>query len=122
MFQPPLLNLQSVLHFRWTLDHIISYCLIFPYLNPLPLSYADYIGLPHYLLLSLIPSIVNHPWCYLVALLLSLYQCPLPYPVRYIGSQSSGTVGLGLCPHRLVTLFARVLWRYINCTTILLGP
>ena len=39
----------------WTVPS--SFCLIFPYLDPLPLSYADYIGLPRSFLL-----ILYHPY------------------------------------------------------------
>ena len=48
--------------------------------------------------LSLITPISDWPLYYLVALCLSPYQCLSSYHVQYIGSQSSGTVGLGLCP------------------------
>ena len=71
-----------------------------------PLSLADYIELPLPFLLSFIPSIVDHPWYYLVADSLLLYQCHGSYLVQYITSQSGGTVGLGLCPLRLFTLLA----------------
>ena len=75
----------------------------------------------HSVLLIMLPSCCSVPpnsWhC------LSPYQWLFPYlPVRYIGSQSSGTVGLGLHPLCLVTLLARVSQQYIRCTTSLLGP
>ena len=72
--------------------------------------------------LSLITPISDQPLYYLVVLCLSPYQCLPSYHVRYIGSQSGGTVGFGLCPLHLVTLFAQVLQQYIRCTIILLGP
>ena len=72
-----------------------------------PLSYADYIGLPRSFLLSPITPISDRPLSYPVALCLSPYQWLFPYlPVQYIGSQSGGTVGLGLRPLCLVTLLA----------------
>ena len=90
----------------WT--YTISFCPISLYLDPLfPLSLADYIGLLLPFLLSLITSIVNCPLSYLVADPLSPYPCGCSYLVRYITSQSRGTVGLGLCPLRLSTLLAR---------------
>ena len=54
--------------------------------------------------LSLIPTIVDRPLHYQVARLLSFYQWLLSYHVRYIDPQSGGTVGLGLCPLRSLTL------------------
>ena len=65
---------------------------------PFPLSLADYIGLPRPYLLSLITPIVDPPLHYLVALCLSPYPHLPSYHVWYIGPQSGGTVGLGLCP------------------------
>ena len=59
---------------------------------PFALSSADYIGLLHSYLLSLITPIVDQPLCYLVADPLSSYQWQCSYPVRYIGPQSSVTV------------------------------
>ena len=57
--------------------------------------------------LSLITPIVDRPLSYPVASCLSLYQWLFPYlPVRYLDSQSGGTVGFGLCPLCLVTLLA----------------
>ena len=65
--------------------------------------------------LSVITSIVDCPLRYLVALCLSAYQWLFLYlSVRYIDSQSGGTVGFGLCPLRLVTLLARVPQQYIR--------
>ena len=59
------------------------------------------------LLLSLITLISNPPLYYLVADSLSSYQWLFLYHVRYIASQSGGTVGFGLCPLCLFTLLAR---------------
>ena len=81
---------------------------IFPYRDPIPLSYADYIGLPRSLSLIPYPHIFDRPLSYPVALRLSSYRSSGCYHVRYIDPQSGGTVSLGLCPLRLVTLFARV--------------
>ena len=72
-----------------------------------PLSHADYIGLPLSFLLSLITSIVDCPLHYLVADSLLLYPYCGSYHVRCIASQSSGTVGQGLCPLHLLTLLAQ---------------
>ena len=99
-----------VLRFHRTMDRITSYLLIFHYLDP-PSPYHTQIhrtaSFPFSL--SLIPRIFDRPWYYLVARCLSLYQWLFPYlPVRYIDSQSGGTVGFGLCLLRLVTLLARV--------------
>ena len=87
----------------------LSFSPVFPYRDPYPLSYTDYIGLPRSFFLSTITPIFDRPLCYLVALCLSLYQWLFSYHVRCIGSQSGGTVGFGLCPLCLVALFARVL-------------
>ena len=62
-----------------------------------------------------ITPISDPPLSYPVALCLSAYQWLFSYlPVRYNDSQSGGTVGLGLCPLRLVTLLARVPQQYIR--------
>ena len=79
-----------------------------------PLSYADTSDcLLSYPYLPITPSPIV-PDTYLVAPRLSLYQWLYAYLVRYIDSQSGGTVGLGLCPLHLVTLLARVLQQYIR--------
>ena len=109
-------NVPLVLRFHRTSDHHISFCLIFPYLDP-PSPYHTQIhrtaAFPFSL--SLITTIVDRPLSYPVAPCLSLYRWLFPYlPVRYIDSQSGGTVGLGLCPLRLVTLLARVFQQYIR--------
>ena len=69
-----------------------------------PLSYADtsdcLVPIPY---LPITP-IFDRPLRYLVALCLSPYQSSGCYHVRYIGPQSGGTVGLGLCPLRSLTL------------------
>ena len=98
------------------MDRIISFCLISSYLDPLPLSQADYIGLPRSPFTYLPITPISDPLLsYPVALCLSAYQWLFPYlPVRYIDSQSGGTVGLGLCPPRRVTLLARVPQQYIR--------
>ena len=105
-----------MLRFRRTMDRITSYLLIFHYLD-LPSPYHTQIhrtAFVHFSL-SLITPIVDRPLSYLVADPLSPYPCGCPYlPVRYIDSQSGGTVGLGLCPLRLVTLLARVSQQYIR--------
>ena len=80
---------------HWT---ILSFCLIFPYLDLLPLSLADHIGLPRSFLLSLITLIFNCPWHYPVAVSLLLYQWLCLYLVQYIDPQSSVTVDLDYAP------------------------
>ena len=80
-----------------------------------PLSYADTSDCLFPISYPLSPRIFDRPWYYLVARCLSLYQWLFSYlPVRYNDSQSGGTVGLGLCPLRLVTLLARVPQQYIR--------
>ena len=115
------LIMSTLLCFHWTPDLSFFY-LIFPYLNPFLLSPADYIGLPRSYPLSLITPIINHPLYYLVAVCLLPYQCHVCYLVWYVDPQSSGTVGLGLCPLCSLTLLAQSrLAVYINCTSIPLG-
>ena len=93
----------------WTASLLIF--LIFLYLDP-PSPYHMQIHRTAFFPFSLshITPIVDRPLSYPVVACLSLYQWLFPYrSVRYIDSQSGGTVGLGLCPLRLVTLLARVL-------------
>ena len=82
----------------------LSFLSYLPYHDPIPLSYADYIGLPRLCFLSLITPIVDHLLYYLVAVCLSPYWHLACYLVRYLNPQSSGTVSLGLCPLCLLTL------------------
>ena len=82
----------------------LSFLSYLPYCDPIPLSYADYIGLPRLCFLSLITPIVNHLLYYLVAVCLLPYQCLACYLVQYLNRQSGGTVSLGLCPLCLLTL------------------
>ena len=102
-----LLDLASVTFSSSDIRPCFLSVLSFPISIPLALSPADYIRLPLSSLLSLITPIVDRPLHYLVADSLSLYRCSGFYLVRYLTSQSSGTVGLGLCPLRLLTLLAR---------------
>ena len=91
------------------MDRIISFYLIFPYHDPLsPYHMQIHQTAPFLFLIPYPPHIFDRPWYYLVAPCLSFYQWLFPYLVRYIDSQSGGTVGFGLCPLRLVTLLARV--------------
>ena len=69
-----------------------------------PLIIRRYIGLPRSHPLSSYHPIFDRPLRYLVALYLSPYQSSDCYHVRYISPQSGGTVGLGLCPLRSLTL------------------
>ena len=81
------------------MDRIISYLLISFYRDPLsPLSYADTSDCLVPISYPLSPHIFDRPLNYLVADVLSRYQCRGAYLVRYIDPQSGGTVGLGLCP------------------------
>ena len=85
----------------------LSFCLIFPYLNPSLLSLTDCIRLPRLYLLSLITPIFDCPLNYLVAEYLSPYQCQGSYLVQYIDPQSGGTGGFRLCPLSLLALFTQ---------------
>ena len=99
----------TVLRFRHrTSDLFTSFYLIFPYRDPVPLITRRYIGLPLSYLLSLIPPHLRSTLVLSSGALLILLSVAVLYLVRYIDSQSGGTVGLGLCPLRLVTLLARV--------------
>ena len=99
-----------MLRFRRTMDRITSYLLIFHYRDLLPLIIRRLHRTASFLSpYPLSPHIFDRPLSYPVARCLSLYPWLSPYlPVRYIDSQSGGTVGFGLCPLRLVTLLARV--------------
>ena len=88
LLQTTMAKIQTLLHSR----------LDFLYLNPFPLSYADYIGLPHSYLLSLITPISDYPLYYLVVVCLSPYQCQDFYLVQYISPQSGGIAGVGTPP------------------------
>ena len=79
--------------------------LIFLYRDLLPLIIRRYHRTASFLsLYPLSPHIYDRPLRYLVALRLSFYRWLLSYHVRYIDPQSGGTVGLGLCPLRSLTL------------------
>ena len=68
------------------------------------------------------PPIVNRPLHYLVADSLSFYPCYGSYHVWYISSQSSGTIGIGLCPLLSCYFSGSSPQQYIRCTNISLGP
>ena len=108
--------LGSLLRFRRTMDRIISFCLIFPYRDPLPPYHTQiHRTAPFFSLIPYPPHIFDRPWDYLSGALLILLSVAVPYLVRYIDSQSGGTVGLGLCPLRLITRSSPVAV-YKGCT------
>ena len=88
-----------LLRFRRTMDRIISFCLIFHYLDLLPLILRRLHRTALFLFsYPLSPHIFDHPLRYLVADPLSSYQCCGVYLVRYIEPQSSVTVHLDYVP------------------------
>ena len=121
-----LYNMCHMLHFHWTSDHhhfFLSYLPLSRSTSPYHTQITSDCLVPFSYPQSTITPISDRPLSYPVALCLSPYQWLFPYlPVQYIGSQSGGTVGLGLRPLCLVTLLAWVSQQYIRCTARLLGP